>query len=333
MTASASEPPQQPHAPATAPRSFLNLARLLRLCRKELREILRDRRTMVTLFLMPLLAYPLLSMAFQRLIFSTNQGSGPLECLVGVTDEALVESLKRNLASGSFLVEARRQAAEGEPRPTDEGSGDQAAQEPPRFEFVIAEDVEAAVSEGTVDVGVRVQAGSPLPEQRLLFGICLVGVETQRARDRLQRFLAVGGLLSRPRGDAETTTVSPRPRRRPPRIEFVVAEDLDAALQEGTVDIGVRLESVQPRAVIQGLGPAMHVDLLVRQDAPLSRLGAEFISGRLQMVNERALRDQLKATGSATPLPADYELTAVPVAQPTAIRGLGEATRIGAVCA
>jgi ABC-2 type transport system permease protein/sodium transport system permease protein len=40
--------------------------RLGRLCLKELRESLRDRRTLITLILMPILVYPLLSMAMQR---------------------------------------------------------------------------------------------------------------------------------------------------------------------------------------------------------------------------------------------------------------------------
>src|SRR5690606_5981766 len=37
---------------------------------KELREILRDRRTIVTLVLMPLLLYPLLSIALQQFFLS-----------------------------------------------------------------------------------------------------------------------------------------------------------------------------------------------------------------------------------------------------------------------
>ena len=52
------------------------LLRLARLCRKELREIVRDRRTIFTLILMPLLAYPLLSMAFQSLVLSTGPTTG-----------------------------------------------------------------------------------------------------------------------------------------------------------------------------------------------------------------------------------------------------------------
>ena len=43
-------------------------ARVGRLARKELSEILRDRRTVITLVLMPLLLYPLLSFAFQQFL-------------------------------------------------------------------------------------------------------------------------------------------------------------------------------------------------------------------------------------------------------------------------
>lgn len=42
--------------------------RLMRLCLKELRESLRDRRTIVTLLLMPLMVYPLLSLVLNRVI-------------------------------------------------------------------------------------------------------------------------------------------------------------------------------------------------------------------------------------------------------------------------
>ena len=43
-------------------------ARMVRLCLKELRESLRDRRTIVTLVLMPLLVYPLLSLVLNRVL-------------------------------------------------------------------------------------------------------------------------------------------------------------------------------------------------------------------------------------------------------------------------
>ena len=50
--------------------------RLLRLCLKELRETLRDRRTIVTLLLMPPLLYSLLGLAFQKFIMTAFE---PLE--------------------------------------------------------------------------------------------------------------------------------------------------------------------------------------------------------------------------------------------------------------
>ncbi len=46
--------------------------RLTRLCQKELKETIRDRRTIVTLLMMPLLVYPLLSMALNRFLLSSG---------------------------------------------------------------------------------------------------------------------------------------------------------------------------------------------------------------------------------------------------------------------
>ena len=50
--------------PAVLRTRYSVLARVLRLARKELREILRDRRTLLTLFAMPILLYPLISVLF-----------------------------------------------------------------------------------------------------------------------------------------------------------------------------------------------------------------------------------------------------------------------------
>ncbi|MEO1527141.1 MAG: ABC transporter permease subunit/CPBP intramembrane protease [Planctomycetota bacterium] len=65
------EPPhEEPPKRLSQPRS-----RLARLCQKELRETLRDRRTIITLLLMPLLVYPLLSMALNRFLVSAAAGT------------------------------------------------------------------------------------------------------------------------------------------------------------------------------------------------------------------------------------------------------------------
>ena len=50
-------------SPKTRPRSPFRVSRLML---KELRETLRDRRTLITLILMPLLVYPALSLVFKR---------------------------------------------------------------------------------------------------------------------------------------------------------------------------------------------------------------------------------------------------------------------------
>src|SRR5438105_3297626 len=46
------------------------LGRMGRLIRKELSSILRDRRTIITLLLMPMLVYPLLSIAFHQFLLA-----------------------------------------------------------------------------------------------------------------------------------------------------------------------------------------------------------------------------------------------------------------------
>lgn len=61
----------------------LSWSRLARLSRKELRETLRDRRTILTLIMMPILVYPLLSMALNRFLLSSG-GPGESGFVVGV---------------------------------------------------------------------------------------------------------------------------------------------------------------------------------------------------------------------------------------------------------
>jgi len=70
------------------------LGRLWRLTLKELREILRDRRTILTLVLMPLLLYPLLSIAFQQ-FFLTQLNS---------VEQPVFNLAFQNPVQGRFLV-------------------------------------------------------------------------------------------------------------------------------------------------------------------------------------------------------------------------------------
>ena len=75
------------------------LGRLWRLTLKELREILRDRRTILTLILMPLLLYPLLSIAFQQFFLSQ----------LNAVDQPVFNLAFRNPSEGRFLVHLLRE--------------------------------------------------------------------------------------------------------------------------------------------------------------------------------------------------------------------------------
>jgi len=66
------------------------------LTRKELRETLRDRRTLVTLFAMPLLLYPLLGLVFRLVALQTKAGEIGAEYRVaaaGVPDAQWLSSM------------------------------------------------------------------------------------------------------------------------------------------------------------------------------------------------------------------------------------------------
>ncbi|MFM8397849.1 MAG: hypothetical protein ACKOAH_08460, partial [Pirellula sp.] len=86
--------------------SYFANGRLLRLCLKELRESLRDRRTLITLVLMPILVYPLLSMAMQRLIVGTVSGaSDRYEYIIGVANEDAGEVLASAIAETAMAID------------------------------------------------------------------------------------------------------------------------------------------------------------------------------------------------------------------------------------
>lgn len=61
--------------PEPRARRHQSRSRLVRMCQKELRETMRDRRTIITLVMMPLLVYPLLSMALNRFLVSATAGT------------------------------------------------------------------------------------------------------------------------------------------------------------------------------------------------------------------------------------------------------------------
>jgi ABC-2 type transport system permease protein/sodium transport system permease protein len=76
------------------------------LTRKELRETLRDRRTIITLVLMPLLVYPLLSVAFRQFFFSTYSKATDIEWRIGGNNEKTLSSFGQQLRDGGQLIDA-----------------------------------------------------------------------------------------------------------------------------------------------------------------------------------------------------------------------------------
>ena len=87
---------------------YLSNGRLWRLCQKELRESLRDRRTLFTLVLMPILVYPLLSMALQRLVIGANSKTKEeTEYVIGLEDEETGDKIR------DLLIEAQQTSERG----------------------------------------------------------------------------------------------------------------------------------------------------------------------------------------------------------------------------
>jgi ABC-type Na+ efflux pump permease subunit/membrane protease YdiL (CAAX protease family) len=87
-----------PAAPAaSARRRRGRLSQIWRLATKELKETLRDRRTIVTLIAMPLIVYPILSIAFRTFLLN-NLGSAPAERI------AYNFAVKTDLAPDEFQV-------------------------------------------------------------------------------------------------------------------------------------------------------------------------------------------------------------------------------------
>jgi len=79
--------PTKPGNIATAMRRWQRLAL------KELREILRDRRTIVTLVLMPMLVYPLIGMTFQKFLAAQLTQSPQVEYRLGYRDQLSAQTI------------------------------------------------------------------------------------------------------------------------------------------------------------------------------------------------------------------------------------------------
>jgi sodium transport system permease protein len=88
------------------PRHRKWLGRLRRLMLKELRETLRDRRTIITLVVMPTLIYPLLALAFQRFLLTAVSVTQDVHYDIGVAPASAGKILFKQLVAGSKQLAA-----------------------------------------------------------------------------------------------------------------------------------------------------------------------------------------------------------------------------------
>jgi sodium transport system permease protein len=133
------------------------LRRLLRLARKELRESLRDRRTILTLVLMPVLLYPLLGVSF-RLFFLSHLGAGSVpEYRIGACTAEELEQLT------SYLAQANRPDRDED---VPAGASLSGGKPEPHFRFLKADNpgvLESALHTSEIHVGVRFRRPMQLP--------------------------------------------------------------------------------------------------------------------------------------------------------------------------
>ena len=156
-------------------------SRIGRLALKELRETLRDRRTIITLIAMPLLVYPILSLVFRTFLFSSLAAlpaNEPLVFKIGVDSEiphTQVNSLLNSIYSLTRdRFEGLDEQAPEESNPANHGAGSTDldtnnlfGQELQFVDFFAHEwgkpldadlDLLAIVEEGSVDVGWRIKS-------------------------------------------------------------------------------------------------------------------------------------------------------------------------------
>ena len=124
--------------------------RLSRLVRKETTGVLRDRRTIVTLILMPILLYPLLAIAFRQFFLSQKAEQATPVYRLGFRTEAEANAIMNYLGGGvgvlPHLIEKN------------DSSGKDSA---PKLQAFPAPDLEEVIREGEIDLGFRPRHAGP----------------------------------------------------------------------------------------------------------------------------------------------------------------------------
>jgi ABC-2 type transport system permease protein/sodium transport system permease protein len=125
------------------PTTFAQLGRVLRLARKELREILRDRRTIMTITLMPVLLYPLLGIAFRQFYLSSLVSPHAPHYRIAFDSEPEAHFLLEYLQIREPALKPPGTPAEEPAEPTVEAS--------------VAQNLDLAVRDAQVHLGIRLR--------------------------------------------------------------------------------------------------------------------------------------------------------------------------------
>ena len=173
-------PSNHERSPLTAPgQGKLSVWRFYRLALKELREILRDRRTIITLVLMPVLVYPLLSLIMQRFLLNspslrpaTEQAAEP-KFIFGFDDRPQSQLFDRYYRLALQLEHESRQHREsGSNKNSGEAETESELNNHTFPDITIRElategvppALEELVAENQIDLGIRVKQPSSFAE-------------------------------------------------------------------------------------------------------------------------------------------------------------------------
>lgn len=335
--------------PDSPPRLRRNsVGRLLRLCLKELREILRDRRTVFTLVMMPVLLYPLLSIAFYKYLLSTSESANRIQLLIGVESMAGLAELDRYLEFADSMPDAR-QAGSGVAPKNPQGAVSQSPETQvtgPQAQGQAQSQAQGSPSAAPSAQGTSVNDPPGSPGKGLQpLQESPPEVTSEPTGGGLAKSLGVGALgtagSSGAPGSSGTAGVStpgdprvpgtaaapgsaatgePAKERDPNAPRIIVVSNLKQAVAEGKVDLGVAIPPQVEPALPNGFRP-IRCQLIYRKQSPLSFEALNYVEGRLQRLNDiyvnrlltdRLVRFHLSRFGFKAELPAQLTRDEVP---------------------
>ncbi len=234
------------------------IGRLLRLSKKELLEILRDRRTIITLVLMPILVYPLMGMVIQRFmvqsLLPTASNNGPLEYRLGFENQEDLERFWKVLEQGNREFNRRQQLLDKSKTPENGSATEKKESEK-----------QAAPTKKT-NVG-------------------LIQESVQQDPDPTQPDRSNSAERPQPGQQESSNSNQPEPDSDQPMIQTFLAEDENVDLAEmvanGTVDMGVRILSTEQRR-----SKLARYELIFREGSKPSRELKKYIEQRLEVMNK-----------------------------------------------